>query len=224
MLVILKYKTSKELLKISSISIIKHRDLPNFWVIIGTTNTSHYGFGKFWTRLLNPLTHSVYSIKDSFEAIDRIHSIPTELFYEGYRYFSFNVTSLLTNVSFNKTINIILHRICKENLVRKNMRKSNLKKFIKDLCTKTAFSFNGKSYKQFDAVLMDPSLDPVLTNVIIKEFERLVVDQLIKNGLIKFYIKFVDDTLVLAKVEDIHNIMKQSNSFHKSIQFTINEF
>ena len=71
---------------------------------------------------------------------------------------------------------------------------------------------------------MDPSLEPVLTNVIIKEFERLVVDQLIKNGLIKFYIKFVDDTLVLAKVEDIHNIMKQSNSFHKSIQFTINEF
>ena len=84
MLVILKYKTNKELLKISSISIIKYTDLPNFWVIINTTNTSHYGFGKFWTRLLNPLTQIVYSIKDSFEAIDRIHSIPTELFYEGY--------------------------------------------------------------------------------------------------------------------------------------------
>ena len=50
------------------------------------------------------------------------------------------------------------------------------------------------------------------------------MDQLIQNGLIKFYIRYVNDTLVLAKVEDIHNIMKQSNSFHKSIQFTIDKF
>ena len=34
----------------------------------------------------------------------------------------------------------------------------------------------------------------------------------------------MDDTLALAKVEDIDNIMKQFNSFDKSIQFTINRF
>ena len=34
----------------------------------------------------------------------------------------------------------------------------------------------------------------------------------------------MDHTLVLAKVEDIHNIMKQFNSFHKSIQFTTGKF
>ena len=47
---------------------------------------------------------------------------------------------------------------------------------------------------------------------------------LLKDGLIKFYIRYVDDTLVLAKVEDIGNIMKQFNSFEKSIQFTIDKF
>ena len=47
---------------------------------------------------------------------------------------------------------------------------------------------------------------------------------LLKDGLIKFYIRYVDDTLVLAKVEDIDNIMKQFNSFEKSIQFTIDKF
>ena len=71
---------------------------------------------------------------------------------------------------------------------------------------------------------MGPSLEPVLANVIMTEFERLVVDKLIKDGLIKFYIRYVDDTLVLAKVEDIDNIMKQFNSFDKSIQFTIDKF
>ena len=49
------------------------------------------------------------------------------------------------------------------------------------------------------------------------------MDKLIKDGLIKFYIRYVNDTLVLAKVEDIDN-MKQFNSFDKSIQFTIDRF
>ena len=56
------------------------------------------------------------------------------------------------------------------------------------------------------------------------EFDRLVVDKIIKDGLIKFQIRYVDDTLVVAKVEDIDSIMKQFNSFDKSIQFTIERF
>ena len=108
--------------------------------------------------------------------------MPTELFDEGYRYFSFDVTSLFTNVPLNKTINIILHRIYRENLVKTNMRKSTLKKLIKDSCTKTAFSFDGRIDKQIDGVSMGLSLGPVLDNVIMTEFERLVVD---KDGLSK---------------------------------------
>ena len=185
----------------------KDTDLPSFRPIIDTTNTPHCGVGKFLTRLLNPLTQNVYSIKASFEAVDRIHSIPTELFNEGYRYFSFDVISLFTNVLLNKTINIVLHGIYKENLVKTNLRKSTLKKLIKDSCTKTAFSFDGKIYKQIDGVSMGSSLGPVLANVIMMEFERSVVGKFIKDGLIKFYIRYVDSTLVQAKAEDIDNII-----------------
>ena len=103
------------------------------------------------------------------------------------------------------------------------MRKSTLKKLIKDSCTKT-FLFDGKIYKQIDGVSMGSSLGPVLANVIMTEFERLLVGKLIKDGLIKFYIRYVDDTLVLAKAEDIDNIMKQFNSFDKSMQFTNDRF
>ena len=104
------------------------------------------------------------------------------------------------------------------------MRKSTFKKLIKDSCTKTAFSFYGKISKQIDGVSMGSPLGPVLANVIRTEFERLVVDKFIKDAVIKVYIRYVDDTLVLAKVEDIDNIMKQFNSFDKSIQFTIGRF
>ena len=66
----------------------KYTDLPKFQFIIDTTNTAHCDIGKFFTGLLNSVTQNAHSIKDSFEAVDRIRSIPTELFDEGYRYIS----------------------------------------------------------------------------------------------------------------------------------------
>ena len=51
----------------------------------------------------------------------------------------------------------------------------------------------GEIYKQIDGVLMGLPLRPVLANVILTEFEKLVVDNLINNDLIKFYITYVDE-------------------------------
>ena len=40
--------------------------LPSFRPIVDTTNTLHYGIGKYLPSLLNPLTHNDYSVKDSY--------------------------------------------------------------------------------------------------------------------------------------------------------------
>ena len=104
------------------------------------------------------------------------------------------------------------------------MRRSTLKKLIKHSCTKNAFLFDDEIYKHIDGVSIGLLLEPVLANMIMTEFERLVLDKVIKDGLIKFYIRYVDDTLVKAKVQDIDNIKKQFNSFDKSIQFTVDRF
>ena len=60
-----------------------HKDYTNifsFRPIVNTTCTVYYGVGKYLSNLLNSLTLNEYSLKDSFEATQRIHSIPTELF------------------------------------------------------------------------------------------------------------------------------------------------
>ena len=44
------------------------------------------------------------------------------------------------------------------------------------------------------------------------------------SGKIKFYARFVDDTLLLANEEDINYIFNKFNSFHPSLQFTIDRF
>jgi hypothetical protein len=77
-----------------------------------------------------------------------------------------------------------------------------LKKLLLDCCTKTPFSINGKIFKQVDGVAMGSPLGPTLANIIMTNFEDEIVRQLIDSN-IKFYARYVDDTLVLAKPSDI---------------------
>ena len=76
--------------------------VPKFRPIIDTTNTPHHDVGKFLSNLLNPLTLNDYTLRDCFESVDAIKAIPEHLFSEGYRYVSFDVESLSTNVPLKK--------------------------------------------------------------------------------------------------------------------------
>ena len=50
--------------------------LPKFRPIIDTTGTTHYSVGKFISELLQPLTNNEYTLKDTFDAANRIKAIP----------------------------------------------------------------------------------------------------------------------------------------------------
>ena len=104
------------------------------------------------------------------------------------------------------------------------LRKSTLKKLNKDACLKTAFSYNNKLYKQIDGFSMGSSLGSILVNIIMTVLEKIVVSDLVNSGLIKFYIRHVDDTLLLAKEEDVDNIVQQFNAFDDNLTFTIYKF
>ena len=97
-----------------------------------TTNTPHCNVGKFLAGLLNPLTLNQYSLRDSFDAADAIKSIPPELFSQGYKFVSFDVKSLFTNVPLHRTINIVLDRIYNKKLIDTSFRKHTLKKLVLD--------------------------------------------------------------------------------------------
>ena len=71
---------------------------------------------------------------------------------------------------------------------------------------------------------MGASLGPVLANIIMTELETVVVDRMIQSGRIKFYARYVDDTLLLVKPEDVDEILKEFNSFDKNLEFTVDTF
>ena len=50
---------------------------------------------------------------------------------------------------------------------------------------------------------MGSCLGPVLANIIMTELETVIVDKLFAANLLKFFIRYVDDTLALIKESDI---------------------
>ena len=153
-------------------------------------------------------------MKDSFEEVNCIQDIPSGLLVNGYKYVSFDVESLFTNVPIKKTIDVILTRIYNDHTTSTNL----------NICTKTAFSFNNITYEQKDSVSMGSSLGPVMVNIIISELENKVIKPLINDGNINFYCQYVEDTILVVKPHDLRRIHKLLKSFDKNLKFTVDLF
>ena len=71
---------------------------------------------------------------------------------------------------------------------------------------------------------MGSSLSPTLANTIMIALKDAIIKDLLLNDITKFYVRYVNDTLVLAKPSNIHLILNNLNSYHPDIQCRHEEF
>ena len=71
---------------------------------------------------------------------------------------------------------------------------------------------------------MGSCLGPVLTNIIMTELETVIVDKLFEENLLKFSVRYMDDTLALIKESDINTVLHKLNSFYPNLKFTVDKF
>ena len=198
--------------------------LPKFRPIVDTMASPYRNIGKYLSELLFPLSCNEFSLKDSFDAAERIRSIPGHLFDEGYKLISFDVVSLFTNVPLLHTVNIILNKVYSDHLISTTLKKPTLKKLVLDCCQKSIFSFNNKLYKQVDGLSMGMVMAPVMAGIVMVDLEEKIIKPLINKNIIKFYSRYVDDTLVLIKPDNIAYVHNLINTYHKNLKFTVDTF
>ena len=58
-------------------------------------------------------------------------------------------------------------------------------------------------------------LRPLLANIFMIELEKDIIQKLIDRKFIKFYIRYIDDTILLVKGEEINPTLKELNSYKK---------
>ena len=53
---------------------------------------------------------------------------------------------------------------------------------------------------------------------------RVSVGASIRSGRIKLYARYLDDTLLLVKPEDVNGILRELNSYHNNLEFSVEKF
>ena len=56
------------------------------------------------------------------------------------------------------------------------------------------------------------------------ELEKKIVKPMIESGKLKSYLRYQDDTLLLAKEDNVNYIFGKFNSFHKNLKFIMDRF
>ena len=120
-----------------------HKEYSNISKFRPIVDMPHYSARKFLTNLLNPLAMNEFTLKDSFDAVNKIKNIPPHLFDDGYNDVSFDVESLFTNVSIKRPVDTIVKQIYIDKVISTSLNKRSMKKLLLDTCTKTVFTFNG---------------------------------------------------------------------------------
>ena len=84
---------------------------------------------------------------------------------------------------------------------------------------KVNFTINGKIYMHVDGVAMESPLGPVLADIFMIELEKGVLPEL----CIRYWKRYVDDTICFVKSGTINYVITKLNSFDSNIQFTFEE-
>ena len=131
--------------------------------IISNIGTATYETAKFLNFQLAPLGKSDRSILNTGAFVNQVEGqrIP-----EGYKMISFDVKNLVTNVTLNETIDIILTKAYEENKINTKIGKLILKELLY-LCTKHVHYI----YIQCDRVAMGSPFGPLLANIFIISLE-----------------------------------------------------
>ena len=167
---------------------------------VSSIDTYNYKLAQYLGSLLSPHIPSNYTTKDSFTFIEEIKQLNAY----GKFLISFDVTSLLTNIPLEETINIAIDTIF-QNYPN-----------VKIVTSETHFIFNNEIYNQIDGVSMGSPLAPILANLFMGYHEK---DWIEKAQVAKhtFYKRYVDDIFAVFESElDTETFHTYLNTKHKN--------
>ena len=183
--------------------------------VISNIETATYQISKYLSTLLSPLAKNDFTINNTKDFISRIRDKTIE---SDCVMVSLDVESLFTCVPLDFTINLIFDKVYKESLIQTKLKRNELKQLL-ELCTKEMhFSFEGDIYEQVDGVAMGSPLGPVLANIFMVALEDSLVNSLSKE--MPLWFRYVDGTFTFIQKEEITNVIRVLNNFHKDIIFT----
>jgi hypothetical protein len=85
----------------------------------------------------------------------------------------------------------------------------------------TSFSTTAEYNRQRDGSSIGSKLSPLLADIFMNDVESPMFNKLRCDGKVLYYGRFVDDSIIFCKKDEIENIFTMANKLHKNIEFTM---
>ena len=129
-------------------------------------------------------------------------------------------------VSFYDNLDLDVVQSSLDNLWKTFMEKSTRNISLEALknawkiCYEEPVLFMGKFYVQIGGSPTGHPISSGSSNVVMTDFEYQIIMRLLREGMLKIYERWVDDTLTWNKIADRDRILEEFHKFHPKIRFT----
>ena len=189
---------------------------PPFRPILSAIKTPSYNIAKYLVPILEPITTNKFTIKNSFEFAKEVIEQDSGLYMA-----SLDVESLFTNIPLEETINISCDSLFSNEAKTNNFNRNDFGKLFRMTLQNNFFDFDGKIYKQTDAVSMGSPLGPSLANAFLCFHEQIWLNACPEDFKPVYYRRYVNDIFALFRSPDhLEKFTDYLNSKHKNIKFT----
>ena len=135
---------------------------------------------------------------------------------------SLDVDSLLTNIPLDKTIDICIDSLYKDDQNTPRISKDVFRYLVTVVTKESFFMLNNKVYKQTDGVAMGTPTGSHLANIVMCRFENKLLKDCPQSLKAVFYIRYVDDIFVMVSSLDQAEKFKMClSSKHPNINFSL---
>ncbi|XP_011865403.1 PREDICTED: uncharacterized protein LOC105560690, partial [Vollenhovia emeryi] len=191
-----------------------HKENYPLRIIISSINSPLHEFASFINSIISKsIPPAIGHINNSF---DLYRALAEKTLLDSEVFISLDVVSLFTNVPLDLALESITKRW---NLIEKNTKipKHEFITAIKLLLHSTYFTFNGITYKQTFGTPMGSPISPLIADLVMQDLEEFVLRDIHTS----FYVRYVDDILLLVHSDSINDILEKFNSYHQRLQFTL---
>ena len=186
--------------------------------IISQIPTATYQIAKTINKILTPYIPGKYSINSATDFLEILKTSSPE---EGSMIASLDVESLFTNVPVDRTINLMMDRVYRdESTPDLDIPESDLRRLLQICTKKSPFTCpRGHLYQQVDGVAMGSPLGVLFANFFMGSLE----EDLLANQRPSIYCRYIDDIFVrINSISDLQEL-KEKLKTTSGLNFTFEE-
>ncbi|XP_060756880.1 uncharacterized protein LOC132867932 [Neoarius graeffei] len=189
--------------------------------IISSINSVTYNIPKHLATILTPLVGNTPYVKNSQDFASKVADLKLD---SDETMVSYDVNSLFTCIPTTEAVESVRKRLIQDSslLDRTKLTTDQICTLL-DLCLTTIyFQFNESFYRQKHGCAMGSPVSPIVANLYMEEVEHIALTTF-AGVAPSHWFRYVDDTWVKIKIQEVEAFSKHINAVDSNINFTREE-